>query len=92
MKSNYRPVSILNAFSKIIEKVVFTRLYNFLLDINFLIRCIQVFVQEIQQSVSWFTYYTKLTKHSNAAKKLEWFILTLAKLSTECGTRVFCSN
>ena len=36
MKSNYRPVSILNAFSKIIEKVVFTRLYNFLLDINFL--------------------------------------------------------
>ena len=36
MKSNYRPVSILNAFSRIIEKVVFTRLCNFLLDINFL--------------------------------------------------------
>ena len=36
MKSNYRPVSLLNAFSKIIEKVVFTRVYNFLLDINFL--------------------------------------------------------
>ena len=36
MKSNYRPVSLLNAFSKIIEKVVFTRVYNFLLDISFL--------------------------------------------------------
>ena len=36
LKSNYRPVSLLNAFSKIIEKVVFTRVYNFLLDINFL--------------------------------------------------------
>ena len=36
LKSNYRPVSLLNAFSKIIEKVVFTRIYNFLLDINFL--------------------------------------------------------
>ena len=36
IKSNCRPVSLLNAFSKIIEKVVFTRLYNFLLDINFL--------------------------------------------------------
>ena len=36
LKSNYRPVSLLNAFSKITEKVVFTRVYNFLLDINFL--------------------------------------------------------
>ena len=36
LKSNYHPVSLLNAFSKIIEKVVFTRVYNFLLDINFL--------------------------------------------------------
>ena len=36
LKSNYRPVSLLNAFSKIIEKVVFIRLYNFLLDIGFL--------------------------------------------------------
>ena len=36
LKSNYRPVSLLNAFSKIIEKVLFIRLYNFLLDISFL--------------------------------------------------------
>ena len=36
MKSNYRPVSLLNAFSKIIEKVVFTGLCNFLMDISFL--------------------------------------------------------
>ena len=36
LKSNYRPVSLLNAFSKVTEKVVFTRVYNFLLDINFL--------------------------------------------------------
>ena len=36
LKSNYRPVSLLNAFSKITEKVVFTRVYNFQLDINFL--------------------------------------------------------
>ena len=36
IKSSYRLVSLLNAFSKIIEKVVFTRVYNFLLDINFL--------------------------------------------------------
>ena len=33
LKSNYRPVSYL---SKITEKVVFTRVYNFLLVINFL--------------------------------------------------------
>ena len=35
-KANYRPVSLLPSFSKICEKIVFTRLYNFLLDIGFL--------------------------------------------------------
>jgi hypothetical protein len=35
-KANYRPVSLLPLFSKICEKTVFTRLYNFLLDIGFL--------------------------------------------------------
>ncbi|CAB4037834.1 Hypothetical predicted protein, partial [Paramuricea clavata] len=35
-KLNYRPISLLDSLSKIIERVVFTRLYNFLLDIKFL--------------------------------------------------------
>ena len=35
-KVNYRPVSLLACLSKISEKIVFTRLYNFLLDIDFL--------------------------------------------------------
>ena len=35
-KVNYRPVSLLAYLSKISEKIVFIRLYNFLLDINFL--------------------------------------------------------
>ena len=35
-KKNYRPISLLPALSKIPEKIVFNRLYNFLLDINFL--------------------------------------------------------
>jgi len=35
-KSNYRPVSLLHSFSKITEKVVFIRLYNFLLETGFL--------------------------------------------------------
>jgi hypothetical protein len=35
-KVNYRPVSLLACLSKISEKIVFIRLYNFLLDINFL--------------------------------------------------------
>ena len=34
-KSNYRPVSLLNSLSKVLEKVVFIRLYNFLLGIGF---------------------------------------------------------
>ena len=35
-KLNYRPVSLLDLYSKITEKVVFIRLYNFLLEIGFL--------------------------------------------------------
>ncbi len=36
LKVNYRPVSLLPSLSKICERVVFTRLYKFLLDIGFL--------------------------------------------------------
>lgn len=35
-KTNYRPVSLLPSLSKVMEKVVFAQLYQFLLDINFL--------------------------------------------------------
>ena len=35
-KLNYRPVSLLVSLSKIAEKIVFVRLYNFLLEIKFL--------------------------------------------------------
>ncbi|CAB4045118.1 Hypothetical predicted protein, partial [Paramuricea clavata] len=36
LKINYRPISLLASLSKVIEKVVFMRFYNFLLDIGFL--------------------------------------------------------
>lgn len=36
LKVNYRPVSLLISLSKISEKIVFIRLYNFLLEIHFL--------------------------------------------------------
>ena len=36
LKVNYRPVSLLPCLSKICEKVVFVRLYNFLLEIGYL--------------------------------------------------------
>ena len=35
-KENYRPVSLLSSLSKVCEKIVLIRLYNFLLEINFL--------------------------------------------------------
>ena len=36
LKNNYRLVSLLPSLSKICEKIVFVRLYDFLLDIGFL--------------------------------------------------------
>lgn len=35
LKVNYRPVSLLSSLSKLCEKVIFIRLYNFLLEIRF---------------------------------------------------------
>jgi hypothetical protein len=35
--SNYRPISLLTSFSKIIEKFIFKRLYNYLHDNNILV-------------------------------------------------------
>jgi len=35
--SNYRPISLLTSFSKIIKKIIFRRLYNYLNDNNILV-------------------------------------------------------
>ena len=35
--SNYRPISLLTSFSKIFEKIIFKRLYNYLNDDNILV-------------------------------------------------------
>ena len=36
LKVNYLPVSLLSSLSKLCEKIVFVRLYNFLIDIGYL--------------------------------------------------------
>ena len=48
-KVNHRPVSLLDSLSKITEKIVFTRLYTFLLGIEYLNPLQSGFVREIQQ-------------------------------------------
>lgn len=49
IKTNYRPVSLLPSLSKICEKVLFFRLYNFLLEIGFCISFSLDLDQVIQQ-------------------------------------------
>ena len=36
--SNYRPISLLTSFSKIIEKIIYNRLYFYLTDNNILVK------------------------------------------------------
>ena len=43
--NNYRPISVLPIFSKIVERIVYNRLYSFLLKIIFFVVINMVFVQ-----------------------------------------------
>jgi hypothetical protein len=36
--SNYRPISLLTSFSKIIEKIIYKRLYSYLINNNILVK------------------------------------------------------
>ena len=70
------------------EKVVFTRVYNFLLDINFL-NPLQSGFRPGDSTVNQLVYMVhNIYDAFDAAKRLEWFILILVKLSIECGIRV----
>ena len=51
--ANYRPISLLSVFSKITEKVMYERLYNFLVKHEICMNCNLDFVQAIPLTMLW---------------------------------------
>ena len=45
--SNYRPISLLSIFDKLLEKIVYTRLFNFLSSNNILSLAFENFIQPV---------------------------------------------
>ena len=52
LKSNYRPISLLPIFGKMLEKLVYDSLYSHLVSCNLLNPISQVFVPVTQQSTN----------------------------------------
>ena len=53
LKGNYRPISLLPIFGKMLEKLIYDSLYSHLYHMNCLTQINQVFVQETRQSTSY---------------------------------------
>ena len=89
-KANYRPISLLASLSKIFERIVYIRLYDFLIRINFPVNPLQSGFRSGDSTVNQLTYIVhKLYGALEIMRKLEWFSWISVRLSTEFGTRIF---
>ena len=55
-KANYRPISLLASLSKIFERIVYIRLYDFLIRINFPVNPLQSGFRSGDSTVNQLTY------------------------------------
>ena len=78
-KKNYRPISLLPSISKIPEKIVFTRLYEFLLEIRFL-NDFQAGFRPRDSTVTQLTYIVhKIYEALEMGKKVRMVFLDFGK-------------
>ena len=78
-KLNYRPVSLLVSLSKIVEKIVYIRLYNFLLEIGFL-NSLQLGFRPCDSTVSQLPYLVhKIYYALEQGKEVRMVFLDISK-------------
>jgi hypothetical protein len=58
--SNYRPISLLTSFSKIVEKIIYKRLYCYLIDNNILVREQTGFREKLSTDMATFAFLNKV--------------------------------
>ena len=77
--TNYRPIFRLSQFSKILEKLVFTRLYSYLEKLDLLSRCQYGFRKNSSTFHTICSIYEKLLKNVDAGLYTSSIFLDLAK-------------
>ena len=83
--SNYRPISLLNAEDKLLERLMFKYLFNHLRDNNLLSFLQSGFIPG-DSTVNQLTFSTiHFVRHLTQVKKSGQYSVTSARLSTECG-------
>ena len=83
--SNYRPISLLTSFSKIIEKCIYKTLYCYLNDNKILIKEQFVFSEKLSTNMATYALLNNVLSSLSKRKSWWWFILRL----TQC---VLCIN
>lgn len=77
--TNYRPISILPCFSKILEKLVFNRLYDYLLQHNFLYDSQYGFRQNYSTDMAVIEIHDRIVKELNEGKSVIGVFMDLSK-------------
>lgn len=77
--TNYRPISILPCFSKILEKIVFTRLYNFLMRHNSLYESQYGFRHNFSTDMAVIEIQDRIIKELNSGKEVIAVFMDLSK-------------
>ena len=92
--SNYRPISLLSAVGKVLEKIVHKHLFNFVRDHELLSALQSGFIPG-DSTVNQLIDIYRITHSVNLLMKVKKFVqcfVTFPKLLTECGIKVFSLN
>jgi sarcosine oxidase/L-pipecolate oxidase len=73
--SNYRPISLLTAFSKIIEKIIYKRLYCHLIDNNMPVKEQFGFREKLSTDMATYAFLNKVLLSLDKKKLCWWLIL-----------------
>jgi len=79
--SNYRPISLLNSFSKFIEKFVYKTLYCYLNDNNILDKEQFVFSEKLFTNMATYALQNNVLSSLGKRKSWWWFILRFIALT-----------
>ena len=71
---NYRPISLLPAFSKLLEKIVYKRLYKFLTQQNLLTPCQYGFRKTFSTELAIKEFQDRVAKTYEKQQLLSWFV------------------